>query len=32
MKGGFRRKEKQKGMSFAYGDSPYLMESEIGSL
>lgn len=29
MKGGFRRKEKQKGMSFAYGDSPYLMESEI---
>lgn len=31
MKGGFRRKEKQKGMSFAYGDSPYLMESEIGT-
>lgn len=31
MKGGFRRKEKQKGMSFTYGDSPYLRESEISN-
>jgi chromosome segregation protein len=29
MKGGFRQKDKRKGMSFSHGDSPYLVQGEM---
>jgi len=29
MKGGYRRKGQQKGMSFSYGDSPYLLDGNL---
>lgn len=32
MKGGFRKRERQKGLSFSYGDSPYLLGTDLSSL
>lgn len=32
MKGGFRKKERARGLSFSYGDSPYLLGTDLSTL